>query len=63
MSRYKMTFIFIDRIKIAFEQELKKLIDGYNLKTQTIGGACDRALQYRGKKARKNYEKTLHPKT
>ena len=32
-------------------------------KTQTIGGAYDKCLQYHDKKTRKNYKKILLPET
>lgn len=46
---------------IAYEYELKKLFNGYNIKTRTLGGACNGCLQYHDNRTRKKYEKVLHP--
>ena len=50
-----------DEDLITYEHELKKLFVGYNINTRALGGACDECLQYHDKKARKKYEKILHP--
>ncbi|MGC1135406.1 MAG: hypothetical protein WA941_21440 [Nitrososphaeraceae archaeon] len=46
-----------------YELRLEELSHGIELKTRVLGGACDECLQYHDKKARKDYEKILHPET
>jgi hypothetical protein len=50
-----------DENYIEYEQGLKKLTDGYNLKTRTLDGVCDQCLQFHENKKRKQYRKILHP--
>jgi len=60
-NRKRMEDLEQDENYVRYEQELKNLTGGYNLKTQTLGGACDQCLQYHEDKTRKRYEKILHP--
>lgn len=47
----------------VYTLRLKELFKGVELRTRTLGGACDECLQYHGKNTRKKYEKILHPET